>query len=93
MLTHFPDTALLERGQEFRLLDPSASLLLVVELFGQLLGQSQVSCKQNISYIKKTAKRWQELLEPSPIDGAEAENHREAGTAARKAGWEVSRGT
>ena len=43
MLSHLPCPALLERGQGFRLLDLS-SILLVFELLGQLLGQSQVGC-------------------------------------------------
>lgn len=55
MFTHLPDTVLFECGQEPRLLGLCASLLLVVELFGQLLGQSQISCTQKL--IKKILRK------------------------------------
>lgn len=48
-LSNLPNATLLERGHEFRLLGLSGSLLLVFELFGQLLGQSQVGCMRTIS--------------------------------------------
>ena len=34
MFSYLPDTALLERGQEFRLLGLSAGILFVLELLG-----------------------------------------------------------
>jgi hypothetical protein len=55
MLSHPPDTTLLERGQEFGFLGLGASVLLVFELFGQLLGQGQIGCMRKIS--KETAKK------------------------------------
>lgn len=52
-LSHLPDTALLECGQEFRFLDLDR-VLLVLELLGQLLRQCQVSYMGKVS--TKTAR-------------------------------------
>ena len=90
MLSHLPGPALLERGQGFRLLGLN-SILLVFELLGQLLGQSQVGCMGKFS--TETVKGRDSSHEPSPITRAEAENQRVAGSAVRGVSWEAKRGT
>ena len=90
MLSNLPGPALLERGQGFRFLGLSG-ILLVFELLGQLLGQSQVGCMGKFS--TETAKGRDSSHEPSPITRAEAENQRAAGSAVRGVSWEAKRGT
>jgi len=49
ILSDLPGTTLLERGQGFRFLGLGVGLLLVLELFGQPLGQSQIGCMRTIN--------------------------------------------